>query len=199
MHRGLPLRQYGKCITGAGVALAKIKEVNKMKIEISKRNLTILTLAAVLVLAFAFWTTGGVAKSNAMKMKAELQGYEEVPAISTMGSGELKLKVSKDETSMDYELSYAGLEGVASASHIHLGQRGVNGAVIAFLCGGGGKPPCPTSGTVTGTINSTNIIAAQGIAAGEFAEALQAMRSGVTYANVHTTSWPGGEIRGQIK
>ena len=171
-----------------------------MKIEISKRNLTILTLAAMLVLAFGIWTTGGLAKSNAMKMKAELQGYEEVPAISTMGSGELKLKVSKDETSIDYELSYAGLEGGAPlVSHIHLGQRSVNGGVIAFLCGGGGKPVCPASGTVTGTINSTNIIAAQGIAAGEFAEALQAMRSGVTYANVHTTSFGAGEIRGQIK
>ena len=170
-----------------------------MKIEISKRNLTILTLAAMLVLAFGIWTTGGMAKSNAMKMKAELQGYEEVPAISTTGSGELKLKVSKDETSIDYELSYAGLEGVSLASHIHLGQRDVNGAVIAFLCGGGGKPACPASGTVTGTINSTNIIAAQGIAAGEFAELLQAMRSGVAYANVHTTSFGAGEIRGQIK
>ena len=172
-----------------------------MKIEISKRNLTILTLAAVLVLAFAFWTTGGVAKSNAMKMKAELQGYEEVPAISTTGSGELKLKVSKDETSIDYELSYAGLEGVPLASHIHLGQRDVNGGIIVFLCGGGGKPVCPASGTVTGTIIPADIIgpAGQGIAAGEFAEALQAMRSGVTYANVHTALHPGGEIRGQIK
>lgn len=173
-----------------------------MKIEIGKRNLTVLTLAAVLVLAFAFWTTGGLAKSNAMKMKAELQGYEEVPAISTMGSGELKLKVSKDETSIDYELSYDGLEGGALLfSHIHLGQRGVNGGVIAFLCGGGGKPVCPASGTVTGTIIPADIIGpvGQGIAAGQFAEVLQAIRSGVTYANVHTTTWPGGEIRGQIK
>jgi hypothetical protein len=40
--------------------------------------------------------------------------------------------------------------------------------------------------------------AGQGIAAGEFAELLAAMRAGVTYVNVHSTLYPGGEIRAQI-
>jgi hypothetical protein len=39
----------------------------------------------------------------------------------------------------------------------------------------------------------------QGVAAGEFAEVLAAIRKGVTYANVHSSRNPGGEIRGQIK
>lgn len=174
--------------------------VNKMKIEIGK-NMAILILATMLVLAFAFWTLGGVAKSNAMKMKADLQGYEGVPAVSTTGSGELELKVIEDETSIFYELSYDDLEGVPSAAHIHFGQRGVNGGVIAFLCGGGGKPACPASGTVAGIIAPADIIgpSEQGIASGEFEEALQAIRSGVTYANLHTDLFSGGEIRGQIK
>jgi hypothetical protein len=43
-------------------------------------------------------------------------------------------------------------------------------------------------------------IAAQGVAAGEFAEVVDAIRAGVTYANVHTFPiFTGGEIRGQIK
>jgi hypothetical protein len=41
-------------------------------------------------------------------------------------------------------------------------------------------------------------VATQGIAAGEFAEVVRAMRSGLTYANVHTAQSPGGEIRGQV-
>ena len=40
--------------------------------------------------------------------------------------------------------------------------------------------------------------AGQGIAAGEFAELVRALRAGAAYANVHTTAHPGGEIRGQV-
>jgi hypothetical protein len=41
--------------------------------------------------------------------------------------------------------------------------------------------------------------AGQGIAPGEFAEVIAAIRAGVTYANVHSTRNAPGEIRGQIK
>jgi hypothetical protein len=39
---------------------------------------------------------------------------------------------------------------------------------------------------------------AQGIEPGSLAEIVRAMQAGVAYANIHTTRWPGGEIRGQI-
>ena len=71
-----------------------------------------------------------------------------------------------------------------------------------FLCGGGGKPACPnTEATITGTVTAANVIgpAGQGISAGQFDEAIRAMRSGLAYANVHTVSFPSGEIRGQLK
>jgi len=49
-------------------------------------------------------------------------------------------------------------------------------------------------------VNASNVIgpAGQGIAAGEFEEAIRAMRNGAAYANAHTTVYPSGEIRGQI-
>ena len=40
--------------------------------------------------------------------------------------------------------------------------------------------------------------AGQGIEAGSFDEAVRAIRAGAVYANVHTTRWGGGEIRGQV-
>ncbi len=54
--------------------------------------------------------------------------------------------------------------------------------------------------TVTGTIDADDVIgpAAQGIAPGELGELVRAMKSGVTYANVHSTKFPGGEIRSQL-
>jgi hypothetical protein len=59
----------------------------------------------------------------------------------------------------------------------------------------------PRSGFVSRTVSAADVIgpAGQGIDAGEFEEVLIALRSGVTYANVHSARNPGGEIRGQIR
>lgn len=80
-------------------------------------------------------------------------------------------------------------------AHIHIGQTAINGGVSAFFCGDP-KPACPqdTSGApVTGTIVAADVIepeAAQGVAAGQLDLLIQALRAGVTYANVHTTNHP---------
>jgi hypothetical protein len=94
-----------------------------------------------------------------------------------------------------------GLSAPPLASHVHFGAKGTNGGVSFFFCGGGGKPACPaaTSGTITGTVVAADVIgpAAQGIAAGDLADILRAIRHGVAYANMHTATFPAGEIRGQ--
>ena len=143
------------------------------------------------------------AQSGEKSFKATLTGLQEGPAISTTGTGEFRARLDAAGTTLTYELEYSGLEGTSTtASHVHLGQRGVNGGVSFFLCGGGGKPTCPaTQGLVTGTVEAVDVVGpvAQGIALGEFAEIVAAMQSGATYANVHTNKHPGGEVRGQIK
>ena len=134
-------------------------------------------------------------------VQARLKGFEEVPAVSTAASGKFEAEIDRAAQRIDYELSYSDLEAPVLFAHIHLGQRTANGGVAAFLCGGGGKPACPQSGTVTGTIVPADVIgpASQGIAPGEFDELVTAIRAGVTYANVHSDKFPGGEIRGQIR
>jgi hypothetical protein len=135
--------------------------------------------------------------------RARLIGGEEIPPISTSATGRFRASVNPLETMLTYELQYSALEGGnATAAHVHFAQKGVAGAVMFFLCGGGSKPACPsTGGTVTGTVVASDILAipAQGLAAGDFAAALQAMRDGLSYANVHSVTFTGGEIRGQIK
>jgi len=164
------------------------------------RIIPLVGIAAALAVAI-----GGAATADrgGRQMKADLNGAEEVPSVSSTGTGELLARISDDASSIDYTLSYENLEGATTTqAHIHLGQFSANGGVSVFLCGGGGKPPCPaTGGTVTGTIIAADVIgpAGQGIAAGELDELIAAMRRGVTYANVHTDKHPGGEIRGQIK
>lgn len=155
--------------------------------------------ATTTMAVFALFS-GALAARTDQTVKAQLQGFNEVPAISSSGFGEFTAKL-RGEDAIDFELTYVDLEAPALFAHIHLGQRNVNGGVSVFLCGGGGRPACPTiSGSVSGTIIAADVIgpAGQGIAPGEFSELMAAIRSGVTYANVHTTKHPGGEIRGQI-
>ena len=165
-----------------------------------KRWIAALVAVSSSILAGSFGTADAAEEKS---FRAKLTGFQEVPAISTTGRGEFRAKLDSSESSLSYELQYSELQGAPVLfAHVHIGQRGVNGGVMFFLCGGGGKPVCPASAaTVTGTVTAADVIgpAGQGIAPGEFAEALRAMRSGVAYANVHTSPFPGGEIRGQIK
>jgi hypothetical protein len=63
------------------------------------------------------------------------------------------------------------------------------------MCGG------PRASTVTGTITPAQVLTAtgQGIDTGEFDEVVRAIRAGAAYANVHSTTFLPGEIRGQIR
>lgn len=161
------------------------------------KRLAVLATAVLVPLLVVAGATAVI--GHKQEVRANLDGYFEVPANSTTGSGSFHAQIESDK--INYELRYADLEAPAAQAHIHFAQRDVNGGIAAFLCGGGGKPVCPgTAGTVTGTIVPADVIgpAVQGIAAGEFAELVRAIRAGRTYANVHSSKFPAGEIRGQL-
>lgn len=147
---------------------------------------------------------------DAEKLTANLIGWQEVPAIASAGTATFRARIAADDSSFDWELTYSGLTNVTQ-SHIHVGQKGVSGSIVIFLCTnlGNAAPPAvassvktcpPSAGTVTGTATAANVIgvAAQGIPAGGFAVVLDAIRNGAAYANLHTAAHAGGEIRGQL-
>ena len=97
-------------------------------------------------LAVAALLSAGAAiagESDGDKAKARLDGYQEVPSLSTPGTGKLTARIDTAAQRIEYTLSFSGLESAAVASHIHLGARATTGGVIAFLCSGGNKPVCP--------------------------------------------------------
>ncbi len=175
------------------------------------KKTTLWTLCLLVITAVAgvsLLVSPSVVAQGTRTLKANLEPFQEVPSISSVAGGEFRARISGDGTSIEYEETYDGLEGTVTQSHIHVGQMGANGGISVFLCQTatnpdptGSAPTCPQSGTVTGTLTAANIIGpgGQGIAAGEFAELVDAIRGGVAYANVHSTKFPGGEIRGQIK
>jgi hypothetical protein len=170
------------------------------------RHRRIQVAAAVAIVSIvSVVATTALAGNGGRNFEVELTGFEEVPAVSTVASGEFEARINRSEQRVDYRLSYEDLEAPVLFAHIHIGQKDVNGGVTVFLCGGGGAPPCPgpQSGTVEDSFGPTDVVSspgatAQGIAAGEFDELIRAMRAGVTYANVHSQKFPGGEVRGQI-
>jgi hypothetical protein len=174
-----------------------------------KKKITIILILGALFVLLAATTRA----RDGGRFNTRLTGFEEVPVISTTGTGTFSARVvaGEDAPAIEYELNYSGLQNVFAA-HVHFGQLSVNGGVSAFLCGGGDKPACPpSSGQVTGTIDMADVVgpASQGIAPGEIGELITAMQEGVAYVNVHTNDgmdppntgpgdFPGGEIRGQM-
>jgi hypothetical protein len=165
-------------------------------------------LAAVVgaAAALAIAVTTAVA-GDGNRIREQLEGFQEVPAVSTAASGQFHATLRASQGEISYRLSYADLEGSVTQAHIHLGQRDVNGGISVFLCSNlanapAGTQACPAApATVEGTIRPADVRGPvdQGIDPGEFDELVRAIRAGVTYANVHSTKFPNGEIRGQLR
>ena len=173
-----------------------------------KRIMMAVAVLIVATTALAFTEEGN------KRFREFLNGYKEAPApISTTGTGSFHASISKDETEINYELTFANMEGNVTQAHIHIGHPQASGGIVLWLCGSDalpgptGTPRCnendPTdnrNGKVSGTLTVANIIpvAANGISAGEWDQVLGLIRAGRTYANVHTSTFGGGEIRSQL-
>lgn len=138
---------------------------------------------------------------------ATLSGDEEVPPVITDARGQAKFQISRDGTELDYRLTVSRIENVTQA-HIHCAAAGVNGPVVAFLYPD--SPPAElipgrTDGVLAeGTISGAEVIARPdspecpgGVSS--FSDLVDKIRSGQAYVNVHTSQFPGGEIRGQLR
>ncbi len=162
--------------------------------------LRLLAVAGVLGLTVAVVNAG----EDSATFAASLSGFNEVAPILTNGTGSFHATLHSNQ--LTYTESFSGLTTGVTQSHIHFGEKGVNGGVFLFLCsnlgnGPAGTPACPvTGGTVTRTVTAADFIGVSGqnVTAGDFAGAMRILRSGDAYANVHTMKFPAGEIRGQV-
>lgn len=179
-------------------------------------NTTRRRLAISLVTSAALAATAAVmissptasADKRSGSFSARLSGYNEAPtSLSTTGSGFIKIKVDERAETIRYTLVYDDLEGDVTQAHIHFGAVALVGGISVWLCGNPpltrppGTPTCPESGVVTGTLTADDVVgpAGAGIAVGEFDELVDAIKSGTAYANVHSSLYQPGEIRGQLR
>ena len=134
---------------------------------------TPLIAAAMLLLAAAASAQTG--------FSAFLAGSQEVPPVATPASGYCAMVLNAGGTSLSYNLDYSGLLANRTASHFHgPAAPGVNASVVFGVASAGG-----TSGNISGAwaIDATN---------------KARLLAGLLYLNVHTSVFPGGEIRGQV-
>jgi len=172
-------------------------------------GLTVIGMAASLA------TLGVRAQDNddGVRFSTRLSTFNEVPPKANGAHGTFRAKLSDGGTTLHWTFTWEGLTGPPLFAHIHFGLKGNNAPVMTFFCGGPkGNPAIPqkddcpqsTSGMIKGTTNAGDIIALnsdgtdQALDSHDFAGFLRALRAGSGYANMHTTRFPGGEIRGQI-
>jgi hypothetical protein len=159
----------------------------------------------------------GSSIARAESYSARLSGFHEVGglgagetgAILTDGTGTLQVDLDRKSKTATYTLTFSGLTSAAQQAHIHFGKAHVAGGIVVWLCQTTAKPSpvagtpfCPIAGgTVSGTITPASIIAVPGqnVTAGDFDALTDALTSNTAYANVHTASFPAGEIRGQVR
>jgi CHRD domain len=161
------------------------------------KDIGIWTIAA---LAASLLAAPAAHSQTTERFSATLSGAEEVPPINTSGTAAFDMTIQPG--TITFSLMFSGLSSNLAFAHLHFAPSKVAGGVMIFLCGGGGQPACPaaTSGTITGTITAANVTGptTQGIAPGDLDSALEAVRDSLSYANMHTANFGGGEIRGHV-
>ena len=135
-------------------------------------------LAAAVTLAGCSWWSS-MTGSDAVSMKNQLTGAQEVPAVATGGSGTVETTFDKSTNVLTWSVAYSGLSGPVTAGHVHgPAAAGTNaGVVIPFT----GDLSSPIKGKAT-------------LTAAQVAD----LTAGRYYVNLHTAKNPGGEIRGQL-
>jgi hypothetical protein len=136
---------------------------------------------------------GSSSSSPSNNFAATMNGSSEVPATTSPATGSATFTVSG--TTVTYTVTFTGLTGNPTASHIHVGSTTVAGPVVVPFKG----LPGATAGTFTGTFTQADIVVGASPSVTTLDDLLTQMRAGNTYANVHSTANPGGEIRGQIQ
>ncbi|HLK83942.1 MAG TPA: CHRD domain-containing protein [Xanthobacteraceae bacterium] len=152
--------------------------------------------------------------AGAEEFFGKFSGFEEVGplnaetgAIFSPGTATVSLDLNRNAKTITFKLSYSGLSAPVTQAHIHFGKRHVPGGIMVFFCtnlnnGPAGTQPCPQgTATVTGMFTGASVVGptAQHVTAGDFDALVAALESDTAYGNIHTTNFPAGEIRAQIR
>ena len=147
------------------------------------------TLALVLVLAMQ-------ASAQTITLSTNMNGGEETPILNTGAVGTATVSIDVANREISITLNVFNIPTATTAGHIHIGPIGIGGPVVVNF------PAAVTGRTgdfaMSFRIGEREFVARPAIGINTMDDAIQAIVNGNSYINIHTTQFPGGEIRGQL-
>jgi hypothetical protein len=162
-----------------------------------------LAIIAVLVAVLSVSTLSialNLAKVQAQEgqtFSATLSGENEVPPTESNATGVAQFQLSDGDDGQEvaYSVNLTGFDDI-TAAHIHSGNEGENGPIVATLSEGEEADGDSVELQLTGNIQTNDL--AGPLEDSEIADLVDLMNNGSAYVNVHTEIYPDGAIRGQI-
>ncbi len=164
-------------------------------------------LSPALVLMGALMLQAPTAHAVPMTFVGNLSGANEVPAVSTPGTGLATVILDPTAQTLQVNATFSGLTSNDVAAHIHCcAPLGTNAGVATTVPAFPGFPLGVTSGTYSSvvfdltqsTIYNPAFVTLEGGLAQAEAALIAGIEGGQTYFNIHTMNNPGGEIRSQL-
>jgi hypothetical protein len=194
------------------VAYKQIKHVHAQRRRAYGQLVWSLLTVVVCAGSLAILGCGGDDGDNTEQRSANLTGAQEVPPVATSATGTATLNINEEQTQIAFTLNVSTALPNIREAHIHIAPAGANGPIVLDFCTTNlATPPanvplpptCPTAPfTLTGSLTAANLRtitpAIQAAGVNSFADAVRQILDGNAYANVHTTAFPSGEIRGQL-
>ncbi len=122
----------------------------------------------------------GTSSGETYLRSAVMEGSQETVPNASTATANVTVLLDKIGREVYVTGSFTGLAAAAGSAHLHRGLPGANGPVVVTL-----SATNATAGTITGNA----------IVSSTFADSLI---NGLVYANIHNSSFPGGELRGQL-
>lgn len=127
--------------------------------------------------------TPAAARAQTHTWTSILDGLQEVPPNASPATGFASGTYDTGTNLLTWTITYSGLLSPAVAAHFHVGAPGVGGPVVIDI-------PSNSGGNILSPIVGSAIVSA--------AEEPNVLAD-LWYINIHTSTFPGGEIRGQVQ